>query len=280
MTTPLSWAENYVLRYGDSRERIDFNWSTHQIVIGNTKEVSGSTVSYNEIVLGTVTDGTGLEIVHANGSQANITAGATDASIYIAANRTAFNVSVNGTNGVGNLVFSLPLGDNMFMPVEGNFRQTGSWLSFCAANQKDDEENAVYFEVANYGIHMPLLWKTSATDSTKIKNEDYPICYYDAKFLSLTDNSSIDDHEGRNYNLTQTIPSTYAVRTAINSMVAPFSFVAKTDENNNDYFGVKFTDPANPNTTKTLWFNFATVDDENVGIGEWENATTRKSTTP
>ena len=280
MTTPLSWVGNTLLRYGGSNEHIGFDWVNHQITIGNYRDKSGSDVPYNEIVLGRVTDGAGLEIVSVDNDSATICAGGDNASIMLSVDTTStFSIDVGKTSG--SFSFGFTKGDgSTHLPIEASVSNSSVYVTFSAANQKDDEQHNVHLEISNQGIHMPLLWKTNATNSTKIQNIDYLIQFYDAEFLSLTDNSSPSDSGSRNFDLAQTIPSTYAVRSAINNMVAPFSFVAKTDANNNDFFGVKFTDPANPEITKTLWFNFATVDGENVGIGEWENATTRKSTTP
>ena len=284
MTTPLSWIGGSLLRYGASTECIGFDWSNHQITIVNNRVESGSTVAYNEIVLGTIPDGSGIEIIGANKTSATICAESEGASITLSAvTNCKFDVNVGKTSG--GFSFDFPTGSSIHKPLEASISNDGSWIVLCRANQKDDENNSVYFEFGDYGIHMPLLWKTSATDSIKVRNIDYPINFYDAEFLSLTDNSDVADTGSRNNMLAQTIPSTYAVRNGIADAIAaavpaPFSFVAMTDDNNNDFFGIKFTDPANSNTTKTLWFNFATIDGENVGIGEWENATTRKSTTP
>lgn len=281
MTTPLSWVGNTLLRYGDSDEHIGFDWANHKITIGNYREESGSRVPYNEIVLGMMLDGPGLELVSYDNDSAIIRTGADNASITLSVDTTStFSINVGKTSGA--FSFSFPRGDgSTHLPIEASISNSSAYVAFSALNQKDDEGNNVFCEINNSGIHIPLLWKTSATDSTKIQNIDYLIQFYDAEFLSLTDNGDPSISGTRNFYLAQTIPSTYAVRSALAATVpAPFSFVAKTDENNNDFFGVKFTDPANPNTTKTLWFNFATVNGENVGIGEWENASARKSTTP
>lgn len=250
MTTPLSWVGNTLLRYGGSDEHIGFDWGNHKITIGNYREESGSSVPYNEIVLGMITDGAGLEITGLDTASAFISAGSDNASISMAADtKSQFSIIVSKTTG--SFSFGFPDGDSVHLPIEANISNSSAYVIFSAAGQKDDKDKPVYLEIANYGIHLPLLWDTSATNSAKVENIDYSFQLYDAEFLSMTDNSNVQIKNSRNNMLAKTIPSTYAVRSALAATVpAPFSFVAKTDTNNNDFFGVKFTDPANPEKLK------------------------------
>lgn len=286
MTTPLSWASSTFLQYGADEEHIGFDWSSHKINIGY-KTTSGSTTTEHDIVaLGSVIDGLGLYVQDKDNQYQKI-------DLYTGGGGGALNISTTQYSGISftssqtavgaMMTIKNPNKDEMSFLAEMNGTATGVWLVLQKANQVDEDSPAqtTFCEINNEGIHLPVTWKTAATDSIRVSNIDFNIETYDAEFLSIPDDSVVmEDPMNRNSKLTRTVPSTYAVRMALAELIpAPFSFVTKTDANGNDYFGIKFTDPQDSTKTKTAWFNFATVDGY-VSAFEWENADTRKTVTP